>query len=92
MCQTGVKECLFHFVMECDKFNNERQSMLHKIESSVTDQAKNVLINLPKLIYFYILCGMDYTFSDNDMSVIRKISVLSIYKMYMKRKDIEYES
>ncbi len=47
MCQTGVKECVFHFVMECDKFNNERQSMLHKIESSVTDQAKNVLINLP---------------------------------------------
>ena len=46
-CNINDKECLFHFIMICEKFSDDRKFMFDKIYYSVKQVTKDILINIP---------------------------------------------
>ena len=75
--------------MDCDKFEIDRMSMLNEIEQSVTEVTKNILFNLQDNVLFNIFLGIDFEIDDEDLYILRKVSVYHINKMYAKRRSLE---
>ena len=88
-CNLNVPECLFHFIMICDKFSCDRKYMFDKVYYSVKQETKEILMNITPNIYFNILLGMNYIINVDDLYIIRKIAVNAIHNMYNKRRLLE---
>ena len=89
LCPSGQVEDLFHFTMVCNHFANIRNTMLMKIENTISAETKQILNDLTREIYFLILCGMNNPIPSCDLYSIRKIAVKCFQRMYKIRKDLE---
>ena len=71
LCDVGAIEDTYHFVMDCMKWSQIRISLLNSITRALSPGGLIHWQGLSNEIKFYIMFGMDYPLSAEDIFVIR---------------------
>ena len=86
ICNTQVTEDLYHFVMECRRWNQLRNYMLNTIDQALSPDTLNHWQSLSNKMRFLILLGLDYPLPLEELMIIRYTSCVHILKMYRQRR------
>ena len=89
-CEEGVEETVYHFIMSCPLNTVKRSILFRDICSALSDQNVRVFNDFSDTIKFYIVMGLDFPFSHEELLEIRKISCINVNKMYSKREKLLY--
>ena len=89
LCDDGVVEDLFHFIMVCPKWALIRQSMLNNISNNLSEDSSVSWHSLTNNMQFLILIGLEFPLPPNDITCVRKQACISISNMYKKRREFE---
>lgn len=84
-CNLDVVEDLYHFIIECPKFNISRNEMHEKIYLNLSTNGKVLWNKLSGYVKAPILLGMEYPFEFNDLCTIRILSCIWTYNTYNQR-------
>ena len=85
LCELNEVECIYHFIIICPKYIDYRSEMMACINKNVSESTWHIMISLSKMMFFYILMGLELPMQNDDLDMIRTISVFYINRMYQLR-------
>jgi len=89
LCTRNEVEDVAHFVLHCDMFNDTRTMLLAVILNCLTGPGQRAWAELSENMVLYILLGLDYPMSVEDIFCIRYISCIYLNQMYKARQALE---
>ena len=78
-----------HFILQCDRYNELRSSMMSKIRKDLSHENALIWLSLGSEMKMFIILGLDFPFENGEIWQIRETACIFVHKMYCKRyKDI----
>ena len=88
-CALNRVEDLMHFIMYCNINNHIREELMLSIQNQLSFEGWELWRQLSDEMKMYILLGMQFPFSREDLFAIRYGSCIALHKMYFHRRSFE---